>query len=103
MDGEHERWWRQAGSGELRQLLFWRWDPIGVADEFPLTAAEYDSYVEPLATLLRDGASAALLARHLGEIERDEMGFEGRSDPLDVAELLLRWYAESLDLWRRNA
>lgn len=29
---------------ELRQILYWRWDPIGVSDEFPLNAGEYDLY-----------------------------------------------------------
>ena len=23
------QWWKEAGGWQLRQLLFWRWDPIG--------------------------------------------------------------------------
>jgi hypothetical protein len=30
-----ERWADEAGFGELRQVLLWRWDPIGLAESFP--------------------------------------------------------------------
>lgn len=37
---EFARWWHETGEHELRQLLLWRWDPIGVADYFPNTVGE---------------------------------------------------------------
>lgn len=27
---------------ELRRVLYWQWDPIGVRDDFPHSAGEYD-------------------------------------------------------------
>ena len=40
-------WFRKKGSGELSQILYWCWDPIGVNDAFPSSAGEYDRYVSP--------------------------------------------------------
>src|SRR3954468_15284766 len=53
---EYARWGNEAGFAELRQLLFWRWDPIGVGDAFPVTADEYDLYARVLLSRLRAGA-----------------------------------------------
>ena len=57
--GEEEfaLWWSETGERELRQLLFWKWDPIGVNPFFPRTADEYDGYATQVVTALRTGAS----------------------------------------------
>jgi hypothetical protein len=68
------KWWKESGERELRQILFWRWDPIGVADEFPYTEEAYDGYVMHVASLLRDEASLDAVADYLGAVERDSMG-----------------------------
>lgn len=89
-----EQWWREAGFRELRQLLLWRWDPIGVADHtFPWAESEYDMYARPLAELLDDGASAAEVMEHLDGIASNEITI-GSTSP-EVAELIVRWYEES--------
>ncbi len=36
------RWWKETGEHELRQILFWKWDPIGAFDSSPNTTDEYD-------------------------------------------------------------
>jgi hypothetical protein len=52
-----ERWWTETGEFELRQILHWKWDPIGVAYKFPWAADEYDMYVPQVAeSLKRNGA-----------------------------------------------
>lgn len=58
-------WWKQTGEHELRQLLLWRWDPIGVAELFPNTADEYDGYAPQIVQILRRGGPAEELADHL--------------------------------------
>lgn len=56
---------------QLRQILYWRWDPIGVSDAFPHTIDECDSYIWPLLRLLSGGADAAAINQHLRLLERD--------------------------------
>jgi hypothetical protein len=99
------RWWRETGEGELRQVLFWRWDPIGVSDSFPHTADEYDGYGPGVVALLRAGASEDDLADHLGFVERETIGLstDDHRRRADVAQLLTRWFGNSVDAWQRSA
>ena len=53
---------------EVDRILWEEWDPIGVNDE-PSARDEYSSYVPGVVRLLRDGADAAQIARHLQAIE----------------------------------
>ncbi len=108
-DGELEpnqwaKWWTESGERELRQILFWRWDPIGVADDFPVTEDEYDSYVMHVASLLRDAASLDAVADYLGTVERDSMGIHetprAEAHRREVASFLLdSWYPNSVGRW----
>jgi hypothetical protein len=97
------RWWREAGERELRQLLFWRWDPIGVADSFPFTADEYDGYAPGVVALLRAGASEEDVADHLAFVERETIGvLDDETRCAEVAALLTGWYANSVDAWQHR-
>jgi hypothetical protein len=93
---EFSDWWRAAGEHELRQLLFWVWDPIGVNEHFPVTADEYDRYAIEVATILASGASVPVLAEFLHAIARDRMGLVGPR-PDAVAGQLHQWYRQSRD------
>ena len=98
------RWWRETGERELRQILFWRWDPIGVSYLFPTAADEYDSYGPATVALIRAGASEDDIADHLGFVERETMGLS-RDDPdhrLEVAQLLMRWFETSVNAWEHS-
>ncbi len=99
---EFARWWRETGERELGQLLLWRWDPIGVADDFPYTAGEYDDYAPQIAQKLRAGADGKAVADHLRTVERDAMdGPFTRRKRLDyLASLLRQWYENSQASWR---
>src|SRR3954449_8617942 len=94
-------WWKQTGEHELRQVLLWRWDPIGVADYFPNTADEYDGYAPQVVQLLRKDGGADAIASHLGEVERESMdGPLTSPERLNYLGTLIReWYANSLDSW----
>ena len=102
-DEQYARWWAETGEHELRQLLLWRWDPIGVAQEFPNAADEYDDYAPALAELLRGGASEAEIAEHLEAVERDSMGLAASSPERlgSLGELLAGWFEHSVHSWRR--
>ena len=101
---QYDRWWAETGEHELRQLLLWRWDPIGVADSFPSAADEYDGYAPALADLLRRGATEAEVAAHLEAIERDTIGLPATSsERLDsMAELPMARFAASVRSWSRH-
>jgi len=97
-------WWEEAGGWQLRQLLFWRWDPIRVSDDFPFTHGEYDRYAGHLEKLLADGAGPPELSAYLLEVEKNEMGLTRLEEPSkehkEVADLILHWYGNSLAHWR---
>ena len=70
---EWHLWWKRSGARELRRLLMDGWDPIGVRD-IPEASDEYDSYLGPIASRLRKGATADELAAYLTEVEEVQMG-----------------------------
>ncbi|MDO8188082.1 hypothetical protein Q5424_13200 [Conexibacter sp. JD483] len=97
---DFEQWWEETGFRELRQLLLWRWDPIGVADiAFPWAENEYDQYARAIAEELYDRTRAAELTAHLESLELHAVnpreGDDGRARLREVAELLVAWYDES--------
>ncbi len=96
---EFARWWKETGEHELRQILFWRWDPVGVAHYFPNTADEYDDYAPQLVQLLRRGGTAEDVAGYLLRIEREQMGLSQIGEVEDVAALIESWFGNSPDSW----
>jgi hypothetical protein len=98
---EYARWWNEAGFAEVRQLLFWRWDPIGVDDAFPVIADEYDRYARVLLSRLRAGATAGQVAEYLLEVERSSMGqrFSDDARLREVGERVIAWFEESIPHW----
>ena len=98
---EFSRWWHETGEHELRQLLLWRWDPIGVADYFPNTADEYDDYAPQLAQVLRNGSDADAVATHLHDVEHEAMdGPLTSPDRLQyLGALIHNWYENSQASW----
>lgn len=91
---EHERWWRERGARELRDLLYREWDPIGLKDIADDSADEYEAYAGQLVRRLRAGASDDELAALLEEFRR-EMGLEPAEPPRGTARQIRAWYRES--------
>lgn len=60
---------------QIRTVLNAHWDPIGVADQ---VHDEYDSYIDGLYWMLRDGRPEEAIAEHLREIETKMMEFPGQ-------------------------
>ena len=98
-------WWDETGEYELRQILHWRWDPIGIANVFPYAADEYDDYAPVVVDALRARASAADIARLLGTIEDDRI-FDRAPDAgetvdclRELGETIVGWYEASQRRW----
>jgi hypothetical protein len=91
---EYERWWRERGSTELRDLLYREWDPIGLKDIADGSEDEYDAYVGQLGRRLRAGVSEEEVAALL-EHFRLEMGLEPAEPPLATARGILAWYRQA--------
>jgi hypothetical protein len=87
----HERWWRERGSGELRDLLYSEWDPIGLKEIAVGSEDEYDAYVGQLGRRLRAGADEEEVAALL-EHFRLEMGLEPAELPVETARRIRDWY-----------
>lgn len=97
----YARWWSETGERQLRQVLLWRWDPVGVSAFFPDAADEYDGYAPQIAQLLRGGATPEDLAEHLAGVEREQMGRDVAAERLrDVAAFLVAWYETSTTQWQ---
>lgn len=99
-DDAFEEWWRATGFRELRQVLLWRWDPLGVDDDFPYAEDEYDSYARPLAELLAGGADAEAVVDFLAEIEIEVMGGMSGTDRGPIGEIVVHWYEQSRAAYR---
>jgi hypothetical protein len=97
---QRSRWIEEAGFPQLTQILFWRWDPIGVADDLPYTEGEYDEYARELAAKLVDGLDRDGIARYLGKVAREEIG-AGQEEATNaaVAETVESWFAKSVERW----
>ena len=99
---EFSDWWRDAGECELRQLLYWVWDPLDLNEEFPDAVDEYDRYAIEIATALASDMSQASLAALLASIEQNRMGVTPR--PLDpIAARLRKWHGRSVERYRTHA
>lgn len=74
----------------IRQILLMEWDPIGIKD-VPETQDEYDFYIGGVYRLLVSNSAADQIARHLAQIEKEQMGLHHRNarDLLPVAQHLL--------------
>jgi hypothetical protein len=96
MDAQaYERWWRERGDRELRELLLREWDPIGIADLAESQLDEYEHYAGQLARRLRAGATDEEIAAVL-EGFRSDMGLEPSDElPLGVARSIRDWYRSS--------
>jgi hypothetical protein len=96
MDAQaYERWWRDRGDRELRELLLREWDPIGIARIADAQLDEYEHYAGQLARRLRAGASEEEVAAVL-EGFRSDMGLEPSDElPLGVARTIRDWFRRS--------
>ncbi len=78
---------------ELRQILYWRWDPLGVSDSFPLNAGEYDRYADELLTRLEAGARDDSVTEYLERVEREWITVGvGRARERDIGEVVAWWF-----------
>ena len=85
---------RTFDNGELQrrvdEVLFYVWDPIGVADE-PCARSEYESYVPKVLQLVQDNDSIQPIAVYLDSVVTSRMGLSANRKHCEkVAELLLR-------------
>src|SRR3954447_21923588 len=95
---DHARWWRKRGQAELRQILYWCWDPIGVNDAFRLTETEYDGYAGQVFGLVKSGAGPQAVADYLGGVERESITLSTTDEQrLAVGRRVVEWYGNSLD------
>lgn len=77
---------------ELGQLLYWRWDPIGVSESFPSATDEYGDYARDLMGLLRAGAGVDTIAGYLRFVEDEWIEVPTSSEVrVDVARRILLW------------
>jgi hypothetical protein len=77
------------------QVILRRWDPIGVQPGEVAPDDEYDSYAPHIVSLVVQGCSVALLARHLERLRTETIGLEANPEydkeiANEIVETLLR-------------
>jgi hypothetical protein len=90
---EWREWWNAEGRDQLVRQLLEDWDPIGIGAAAE-AADEYEDYASELGRMLRSGSPPEEIARHLAQIESEQMGLDER-DPeelLPVSRKLIAWY-----------
>jgi hypothetical protein len=97
------RWFEEAGDSQLRELLYWRWDPLAVSDVFPVTRGEYERYADELGELLANGSTLADLEPALLAAE-ERMGLAAAPGAAEqrreALALIIEWRSLSIRLWR---
>src|SRR4051794_22142789 len=88
---DHDRWWRERGMQQLRDLLYQHWDPIGLKNLAEDSADEYEAYAGQIVRRLRAGADDEELAVLLESFRRD-MGLQPAEPPFDTARMTSDWY-----------
>jgi hypothetical protein len=91
---DYERWWRERGARELRELLYEEWDPIGLKQLAEGSTDEYEAYAGQLARRLRAGAGEEEVAALL-QAFRVEMGLDPGELDLVTARRIRDWYRSS--------
>ena len=61
---------------EIKRLLLWEWDPIGVAG-IEGAVDEYDMYAMPIFTGLHSGATVDDITDYLERVAIERMGLNG--------------------------
>lgn len=75
----------------VSEVLHYIWDPIGIAGT-PQARDEYDGYVEPICSLLWQGAEHSALVRHLVQLSEQRMDLPGMEQQAErAAHRLLQW------------
>lgn len=64
-----------ASVRRIREIFLRDWDPIGIGDD-PDAQDEYDMYIMPIYSILRQRPSEQALVDYLNWVETDEMGFD---------------------------
>ena len=73
------------------EVLHYIWDPCGISDA-PQARDEYYGYLPGVFSLLKQGADAAAISRHLSSIESERMGMSGAEDRhIKIGEVLVEW------------
>jgi hypothetical protein len=87
-------WWRRSGERELRELLN-EWDPLGVLRDDPQWPRdEYDPYLAPLLTTLRERGDVTGVRDALGRALAN-MGLAPAAHREDIlAERIVAWWHE---------
>ena len=79
----------------IDEVLFYIWDPIGVA-ETPQARNEYYGYVTKILQLVLNSTPANIIAEYLIQIETEAMGLDNskksRANATKTAELLIKHY-----------
>ncbi len=98
---QFDRWWSEIGEDELRQILYWKWDPIGVSGYFPDCTHEYDRYGREIISKLRSGGTVDDVANRLLRFQTVEMtrGLGGKQGRLEAAEAIWDWFERSPTNW----
>lgn len=91
-------WWRETGESELRQLLYWVWDPLGFNENFPDAVDEYNGYALEIVTALASDIPESAVMALLASIEQNRMGIT-RQSLQPIAEQLHTWHQRSMQRW----
>jgi hypothetical protein len=88
---------QKLGDAELElyrrvdEVLYYVWDPIGVAPN-AATRDEYQRYLPEVFAMLHEGAGVSPIAAYLDNVATERMGLNGNTGhSIRVAEFLFDW------------
>jgi hypothetical protein len=78
------------------EVLFYVWDPIGVADE-PCARAEYESYVPRVLELLVSQDDPSPIATYLADVISSRMGLSPNMSRCNEVAALLQRHKQAIN------
>lgn len=78
-----------AAFRELRQILYWFWDPLNLNASYPFNADEYDRYTRMLLRVLYRGLPDEAIGPFLLEIEKRSFGHGSASARLEATAVMV--------------
>ncbi|MEC5398878.1 hypothetical protein [Uliginosibacterium sp. H1] len=83
--------WEMELYRRVDEVLHYIWDPAGIAG-IPQARNEYYGYLPTVYGLVKAGAAAEDIARHLEEVADDRMGVRSPAGRCaEIAHMLLEW------------
>lgn len=81
----------------IDEVLYYKWDPIGISDDPDAPRSEYLSYLPCVFSMVKESKSAKEIAFYLSDIQLDRMGLVPNEEYILECAQLIKAFSEDLE------